>query len=147
MTTGHQVAFFLRELETGETCRKAAAAKGLGKLGGAEHAAVLVRAAADSDVVEAYGRLLSDPDHHVRINALEALYELDVPGDVSALVRLLGDPTQRISDLASTMVWGSLKDPDVKAELARTAQWGEHNCCSCLRDRVMSDCWIRPRAG
>lgn len=47
MTTDHQVAFFLRELETGDTWRRAAAAKGLGKLGGSEHAAVLMRAAAD----------------------------------------------------------------------------------------------------
>ncbi|MGW3288590.1 HEAT repeat domain-containing protein [Streptomyces sp. NPDC001002] len=183
MTTGHQVAFFLRELETGDTCRKAAAAKGLGKLGGAEHAAVLVRAAADSapevragaavglgrlgvpeagaevlpalmgdedpwvrrkaslasiwlelcgsGVVEAYGRLLSDPDHHLRINALEALYELDVPGDVPALVRLLGDPDHRIWGRARAMVWGFMEDPDVEAELIRAAQWGEDAVRAC----------------
>jgi HEAT repeat protein len=177
MATEHQVAFFLRELETGDTWRRAAAAKGLGKLGGTEHAAVLVRAAADPapevregaavglgrlglpeagaevlpalmgdddpwvrrraslasirlglsdrEVVDAYARLLGDPDHHLRINALEALRELGVPGDVPALVRLMGDPAHRLSGPAWAMVWDFHKDPDVEAELVRTAQWGE----------------------
>ncbi|MEU6002031.1 HEAT repeat domain-containing protein [Streptomyces sp. NPDC047197] len=177
MTTEHQIAFFLRELETGDTWRRAAAAKGLGKLGDTEHAAVLVRAAADPapevregaavglgrlgvvaagaktlpalmddddpwvrrkaslaslrlglrdrEVVDAYGRLLSDPDHHLRINALEGLRELGVPGDVPALVRLLGDPAHGIWGLAWHIVHEREKDPDVEAELVRTAQWGE----------------------
>ncbi|WP_105972376.1 HEAT repeat domain-containing protein [Streptomyces geranii] len=177
MTTEHQVAFFLRELETGDTWRRAAAAKGLGRLGGTEHAAVLVRAAADPapevregaavglgrlgvpeagaevlpalmddddpwvrrraslastrlglsdrEVVDAYGRLLGDPDHHLRINALEALRELGVPGDVPALVRLMGDPVHRLSGLAWAMVRDFRKDPNVEAEVVRTAQWGE----------------------
>ncbi|MFD9326197.1 HEAT repeat domain-containing protein [Streptomyces sp. NPDC060065] len=176
MTTEHQVAFFLRELETGDTWRRAAAAKGLGKLGDTEHAAVLVRAAADPapevregaavglgrlgvpeagaevlpalmddddpwvrrkaslasirlglrdrEVVDAYGRLLGDPDHHLRINALEALRELGVPGDVPALVRLLGDPAYGVWGRARAMVYDFQKDPDVEAELVRTAQWG-----------------------
>lgn len=177
MTREHQVAFFLRELETGDTWRRAAAAKGLGKLGEAEHAAVLVRAAADPapevregaavglgrlgvsaagaqtlpalmgdddpwvrrqaslasirlglrdrEVVEAYARLLGDPDHHLRINALEALRELGVPGDVPALVRLMGDPAHGVWGLARAMVFMFEKDPDVEAEVVRTAQWGE----------------------
>ncbi|ANS62386.1 hypothetical protein SLINC_0162 [Streptomyces lincolnensis] len=177
MTTEHQVAFFLRELETGDTWRRAAAAKGLGKLGGAEHAAALVRAAADPapevregaavglgrlgvpeagaevlpalmddddpwvrrraslasirlglsdrEVVDAYGRLLGDPDYHLRINALEALQELGVPGDVPALVRLLGDPAHGIGGRAWAMVRVFREDRDVEAELVRTAQWGE----------------------
>ncbi|MEV7342247.1 HEAT repeat domain-containing protein [Streptomyces sp. NPDC093544] len=176
MTAEHQVAFFLRELETGDTWRRAAAAKGLGKLGDTEHAAVLVRAATDPapevregaavglgrlgvpeagaeilpalmddddpwvrrqaslasirlglrdrEVVEAYGRLLGDPDYHLRINALEALRELGVPGDVPALVRLLGDPAYGIWGRARAMVFEFEKDPDVEAELVRTAQWG-----------------------
>ncbi|MGQ4388815.1 HEAT repeat domain-containing protein [Streptomyces sp. SAS_270] len=176
MTTEHQVAFFLRELETGDTWRRAAAAKGLGKLGDTEHAAVLVRAAADPapevregaavglgrlgvlaagaqtlpalmddddpwvrrqaslasirlglrdrEVVDAYGRLLGDPDYHLRINALEALRELGVPGDVPALVRLLGDPACGVWGRARAMVFMFKKDPDVEAELVRTAQWG-----------------------
>ncbi|WLW58278.1 HEAT repeat domain-containing protein [Streptomyces sp. YU58] len=66
MTTEHQVAFFLRELETGDTWRRAAAAKGLGKLGAAEHAAVLVRAAAD-------------PAPEVREGAAVGLGRLGVP--------------------------------------------------------------------
>ncbi|GAA1933593.1 hypothetical protein GCM10009837_69280 [Streptomyces durmitorensis] len=176
MTTEHQVSFFLRELETGDTWRRAAAAKGLGRLGGTEHAAVLVRAAADPapevregaavglgrlgvpeagakalpalmddddpwvrrraslasirlelrdrEVVDAYGRLLGDPDHHLRINALEALRELGVPGDVPALIRLLGDPAHGVWGRARAMVFMFEKDPDVEAELVRTAQWG-----------------------
>ncbi|MET7703137.1 HEAT repeat domain-containing protein [Streptomyces sp. NPDC005485] len=176
MTTEHQVAFFLRELETGDTWRRAAAAKGLGKLGDTEHAAVLVRAAGDPapevregaavglgrlgvsaagaqtlpalmddddpwvrrqaslasirlglrdrEVVDAYGRLLGDPDYHLRINALEALRELGVPGDVPALVRLLGDPAYGVWGRARAMVFMFKKDPDVEAELVRTAQWG-----------------------
>ncbi|MFF1714268.1 HEAT repeat domain-containing protein [Streptomyces sp. NPDC058268] len=177
MTTEHQIAFFLRELETGDTWRRAAAAKGLGKLGGTEHAAVLLRAAADPapevrqgaavglgrlgvssagaaqtlcalmddvdpwvrrraslasnrlglrdrEVVDAYGRLLSDPDHHLRINALEALLELGVPGDVPALVRLMGDPAHGIWGRARSLVFMFEKDPAVEAELVRTAQWG-----------------------
>ncbi|HET6857753.1 MAG TPA: HEAT repeat domain-containing protein [Streptomyces sp.] len=177
MTAEHQVAFFLRELETGDTWRRAAAAKGLGKLGGAEHAEVLVRAAADSapevregaavglgrlgvpaagakalpalmddddpwvrrkaslasirlelrdrEVVDAYGRLLSDPDYHLRINALEALGELGVLGDVPALLRLLGDPAHAIWGRAWNMIYAFKQDPEVDAELVRTARWGE----------------------
>ncbi|MDH6553803.1 HEAT repeat protein [Streptomyces sp. SAI-208] len=176
MTAEHQVAFFLRELETGDTWGRAAAAKGLGRLGTTEHATVLVRAAADPApevregaavglgrlgvsagmaetlctlmddddpwvrrqaslasrrlglrdraVVEAYGRLLGDPDHHLRINALDALRELGVPGDVPALVRLMGDPLDAVWGRAQTMVCELLKDPDVEAEVVRTARWG-----------------------
>ncbi|MEU5323701.1 HEAT repeat domain-containing protein [Streptomyces sp. NPDC021056] len=47
MTREHQGAFFLRELETGDTWRRAAAARGLGRLGDTVHAVVLVRAAGD----------------------------------------------------------------------------------------------------
>ncbi|NNN30638.1 hypothetical protein HLK59_09720 [Streptomyces sp. S3(2020)] len=177
MTTDHQIAFFLRELETGDTWRRAAAAKGLGKLGDGEHAAVLVRAAGDRapevregaavglgrlgvsaagakalpalmddddpwvrrqaslasarlglrdrEIVDAYGRLLGDPDHRLRINALDALRELGVPGDVPALVRLLGDPAYGVWGRARAMVFLFEKDPRVEAELVRTAQWGE----------------------
>lgn len=176
MTTDHQIAFFLKELETDDSWRRAAAAKGLGKLGDPEHAAVLQRAAADPapevragaavglgrlgdweagaqtlcalmddiepwvrrqaslasvrlglrghEVVEAYGRLLGDPDHHLRINALEALRELGVPGDIPALVRLLGDPAHAVWGRALAMIFMFEKDPDAEAELVRTAQVG-----------------------
>jgi len=176
MTTDHQVAFFLAELERGDTWRRAAAAKGLGKLGGSEHAAVLMRAAADPapevregaamglgrlgvraagakvlpalmddddpwvrrraslaslrlglrdrEVVDAYGRLLGDPDHHLRINALDGLRELGVPGDVPALLRLMGDPHDGVWGRARTLVFLFKEDPEVEAELVRTARWG-----------------------
>ncbi|MYT10649.1 MULTISPECIES: HEAT repeat domain-containing protein [Streptomyces] len=177
MTTEHQVAFFLRELETGDTWRRAAAAKGLGKTGAAEHAVVLVRAATDPapevregaavglgrlgvsaglaetlstlmddddpwvrrkaslasirlglrdrEVVNAYGRLLGDPDYHLRINALEALRELGVPGDGPALVRLMGDPIPGVRDRAHAMVLEFREAPDIEAEVVRTALCGE----------------------
>ncbi|MDH6521512.1 HEAT repeat protein [Streptomyces sp. SAI-135] len=176
MTAEHQVAFFLRELETGDTWGRAAAAKGLGRLRTTEHATVLVRAAADPapevregaavglgrlgvsagmaetlctlmddddpwvrrqaslasrrlglrdrEVVDAYARLLGDPDHHLRINALDALRELGVPGDVPALVRLLGDPLDAIWGRARAMIFEFGKNPDIEAEVVRTAQWG-----------------------
>ncbi|WP_053846586.1 HEAT repeat domain-containing protein [Streptomyces sp. NRRL B-24085] len=188
MTAEHQIAFFLRELETGDTWRRAAAAKGLGALGTAEHAAVLVRAAADPSpevregaavglgrlgvaagmaetlctlmddddprvrrqaslasrrlglrdrqVVDAYGRLLGDPDHHLRINALDALQELGVPGDVPALVRLLGDPLDAIWGRARAMVFEFRENPDVEAEVVRTAQWGADSA------RVLALCML-----
>ncbi|MFF7936687.1 HEAT repeat domain-containing protein [Streptomyces sp. NPDC007940] len=179
MTAEHQIAFFLRELETGDTWRRAAAAKGLGKLGAAEHAAVLVRAAADPapevregaavglgrlgvsttmaetlsalmddddpwvrrkaslaslrlglrdlEIVHAYGRLLGDPDYHLRINALDALRELGVPGDGPALVRLMGDPVPGVQGRAHAMVLEFRQAPDIEAEVVRTAQWGEED--------------------
>ncbi|MEU6676642.1 HEAT repeat domain-containing protein [Streptomyces sp. NPDC046925] len=116
MTTDHQIAFFLRELETGDTWRRAAAAKGLGKLGGTEHAAVLLRAAADSApevregaavglgrlgvppagaaVVQALCALMDDVDPWVRRQASLASVRLGLRDRevVDGYARLLGDP-------------------------------------------------------
>ncbi|MFJ5265133.1 HEAT repeat domain-containing protein [Streptomyces sp. NPDC088387] len=178
MTTEDQVAFFLKELDTGDTGRRAAAAKGLGTLGSAEHSEALVRAAADpapevregaakglgrlwipvseageqallalmndddprvrrqasvaslrlelrgDEVADAYGRLLGDPDHHIRINALEGLRTLGSPGDAAALVRLLGDPVYQIVGLARTLIDEVPDNPDIKAEAVRAAEFG-----------------------
>jgi hypothetical protein len=41
MGVEHQIAFFLRELSAPDPARRAAAAKGLGRTGRAEHAHVL----------------------------------------------------------------------------------------------------------
>ncbi|WP_327344591.1 hypothetical protein [Streptomyces europaeiscabiei] len=53
--SAHQIAFFLRELESEEPGRRAAAVKGLGRLGrGDEHGEVVARVARDAEA--AYGR-------------------------------------------------------------------------------------------
>ncbi|MFJ4688998.1 HEAT repeat domain-containing protein [Streptomyces sp. NPDC088789] len=173
MEREHQIAFFLRELETGDTWRRAAAAKGLGRVGRAEHAPALIRSAADPSpevrdgaatglgrlgvraaghavlpglmadddpwvrrraslaavrlglrgpaVVAAFGRLLRDPDHPPRINALDALRSLGAVGDAPALVGLLGDPVPGVRGRAWALVHDARKDPAVPAALVRAA--------------------------
>ncbi|MFJ8595244.1 HEAT repeat domain-containing protein [Streptomyces sp. NPDC093598] len=177
MGSDHQIAFFLRESAQPEPERRAAALKGLGRIGRAEHARVLVDAAddpaasvraaaaaalgrlgipeagtevlpllmgdADPDVrrrasvaavrlrldglavTRAFARLLSDPDHHVRINALDGLAALGVPGDVTALAALLGDPDHAVWGRARTLLYTCRQDPAVRAELLRTAREGK----------------------
>ncbi|CAL9657324.1 HEAT repeat domain-containing protein [Streptomyces sp. Tu 3180] len=80
MTAEHQTAHFLRELQSPEPDRRAAAAKGLGSTGRPEHAAALVRAA-------------DDPDARVRAAAARGLGRLgDRQAAARVLVRLMGDP-------------------------------------------------------
>ncbi|MFI8891370.1 HEAT repeat domain-containing protein [Streptomyces paradoxus] len=176
MGEDHQIAFFLRESAQSDPARRAAALKGLGRIGRAEHARVLaeaagdpapaVRAAAalglgrlgvpeagedvlplllrDTDpdvrrrasvaavrlglggpaVTGAFARLLSDPDHHVRINALDGLSAWGVPGDVTALAALLGDPDSAVWGRARTLLYRCREDPAVRAEVLRTARQG-----------------------
>lgn len=176
MGSDQQIAFFLRELKDGDTWRRAAAAKGLGRLGRDEHAWVLVGSAddrapevreavalglgrlgaaeagrtvlpalmGDEDpwvrrrasraairvgldnpaAVEAYSRLLRDPDHHLRINALDALGALGVPGRVPWLVALLGDPEPAVWGRARVLLYRFRHDPAVNAEVVRTAELG-----------------------
>ncbi|MFG1664203.1 HEAT repeat domain-containing protein [Streptomyces sp. Y7] len=176
MGSERQIAFFLRELEDGDTWRRAAAAKGLGRIGREEHAWVLAGSADDRaaevreavaaglgrlgvagaghavlpglmgdedpwvrrrasrtairlgldgpTVVAAFSRLLRDPDHHLRINALDGLRALGVPGDVRALMELLGDPEGAVWGRARSLVYALRDDPDVGAELVRTAEQG-----------------------
>lgn len=176
MGSEQQIAFFLRELKDGDTCRRAAAAKGLGRAGRDEHAWVIVRSAddrapevreavaaglgrlgvaaagrtvlpglmADDDpwvrrrasraairlgldgpaVVDAFARLLRDPDHHLRINALDGLGALGVPGHAPGLVALLGDREPAVWGRARVLVHRYREDPDVHAEVVRTAQQG-----------------------
>ncbi|MFD9937663.1 HEAT repeat domain-containing protein [Streptomyces massasporeus] len=176
MGADHQIAFLLRESARPEPERRAAALKGLGRIGRGEHAGVLVDAAGDPDprvraaaalamgrlgvpeagrdvlpplmgdadpdvrrrasvaavrlglegpaVTGAFARLLSDPDHHLRINALDGLAALGVPGDVTALVALLGDPDFAVWGRARTLVYTCREDSSVRAELIRTARQG-----------------------
>lgn len=181
MGTEQQIAYFLGELASAgphaDPARRAAAAKGLGRIGRPEHAGTLaeaaddpvpeVRAAAarglgllgvpeaagtvlpalmrDTDswvrrraslaairleltgraVTTAFVDLLHDPDHHLRINALDGLYALGVPGDVAALVRLLGDPEGAVWGRARRVLYLLRDDPAVRAEVLRTAREGE----------------------
>ncbi|MFC8144003.1 HEAT repeat domain-containing protein [Streptomyces paradoxus] len=176
MREDHQIAFFLRESAQPEPERRAAALKGLGRIGRAEHARVLAEAAddpaptvrgaaalglgrlgvpeageevlpllmGDTDpdvrrrasvaatrlglsgpaVTRAFARLLSDPDHHVRINALDGLSAWGVPGDVTALAALLGDPDPAVWGRARTLLYRCGEDPAVRAEVMRTARQG-----------------------
>ncbi|MER5835674.1 HEAT repeat domain-containing protein [Streptomyces sp. NPDC002130] len=176
MGADHQIAFLLRESAQRDPERRAAALKGLGRIGRAGHARVLVEAAdapepsvraaaalalgrlgvpeageevlpllmgdPDPDVrrrasvaatrlgldgpaaVRAFARLLADPDHHVRINALDGLAALGAPGDVTALAALLGDPDSAVWGRARTLLDRCGEDPAVRAELTRTARRG-----------------------
>ncbi|MET8825687.1 HEAT repeat domain-containing protein [Streptomyces sp. NPDC004610] len=47
-------------------------------------------------VRDAFTALLQDPDHHLRINALDGLRAFGVPGDAAGVVRLLGDPVPEV---------------------------------------------------
>jgi HEAT repeat protein len=176
MGEDHQIAFLLRESAHSDPERRAAALKGLGRIGRAEHARVLGEAADDPDpavraaaalglgrlgvpeagekalpllmgdadpgvrrrasvaatrlglggpaITRAFARLLSDPDHHVRINALDGLSALAVPGDVTALAALLGDPDPAVWGRARTLLYRCGEDPAVRAEVMRTARRG-----------------------
>ncbi len=176
MGSEQQIAFFLRELKAGDTWRRAAAAKGLGRVGRDEHAWVLVASAddrapevreavaaglgrlgvaeagrrvlpelmGDEDpwvrrraaraairlgldgpaIVDAYSRLLRDPDRHLRINALDGLGALGLPGHVPALVALLGDPDSAVRGRARVLLHRLRDAPGVGAEVVRTAQQG-----------------------
>ncbi|MGA5205647.1 HEAT repeat domain-containing protein [Streptomyces variegatus] len=55
--------------------------------------------------------MLSDPDHHVRINALDGLAALGVPGDATALAALLGDPHYAVWGRARTLLYTCGEDP------------------------------------
>ncbi|MFF5370241.1 HEAT repeat domain-containing protein [Streptomyces sp. NPDC013187] len=74
--------------------------------------------------VQAFARLLADPDHHVRINALDGLAALGAPGDVTALAALLGDLDSAVWGRARTLLYRCGEDPSVRAELMRTARQG-----------------------
>ncbi|CAL9343079.1 HEAT repeat domain-containing protein [Streptomyces sp. enrichment culture] len=75
-------------------------------------------------VVEAFAGLLSDPDRHVRIVALEALAALGVPGDATALTALLGDPDPSVWGRARTLLYACKDDEAVRTEVIRTAREG-----------------------
>ncbi|MGI5170854.1 HEAT repeat domain-containing protein [Spirillospora sp. CA-253888] len=113
MTASHQVTFFLREIGSTDPARRAAAAKGLGRVPGhADRLAALagdpdpqVRAAAaaglgrqgDAAPVEPLLMLCSDPDAEVRRRAVNALDRIGATGPAvtEAFVRRLGDTALR----------------------------------------------------
>ncbi|MCZ4512718.1 HEAT repeat domain-containing protein [Streptomyces sp. ActVer] len=76
-------------------------------------------------IVRAFTKLLDDPEHHVRINALVGLTALGVPGDVPALVSLLGDPDGAVWGRARSLIYELRDDPAVRAEVIRTARHGD----------------------
>jgi HEAT repeat protein len=76
-------------------------------------------------IVRAFTKLLDDPEYHVRINALVGLTALGVPGDVAALVSLLGDPDGAVWGRARSLIYDLRDDPAVKAEVIRTARHGD----------------------
>ncbi|MGW6010108.1 HEAT repeat domain-containing protein [Streptomyces sp. NPDC055210] len=217
MGTEQQIAYFLRELRDANphsdshtnphtdphtnSERRAAAAKGLGRIGRPEHAGALaeaaddpvsaVRAAAalalgrlarlgrrsvpaagstvlpglmhDTDpwvrrrasvaairlkltgptVTEAFVDLLDDPDHHLRINALDGLDALGVTGDVAALARLLGDPEGAVWGRAWKLLYRFRDDPAVRAEVIRTAREGEGAARAQVLEMLPRDCTER----
>ncbi|MER7406122.1 HEAT repeat domain-containing protein [Streptomyces sp. NPDC000070] len=75
-------------------------------------------------VTQAFARLLSDPDRHLRINALDGLGALGQAGDVTALAGLLGDPDRTVWGRALSLVQRFRDDPAVRAEVIRTARQG-----------------------
>ncbi|MYS91029.1 MULTISPECIES: HEAT repeat domain-containing protein [Streptomyces] len=75
-------------------------------------------------VTEASARPLSDPDRHLRINALDGLAALGVPGDVTALAALLGDPDSTVWGRARSPVNRLRDDTAVRAEVISTARQG-----------------------
>lgn len=85
----HQVAFFLRELSAEEPGRRAAAVKGLGRLGRwADHGEVVVRAARDAEA-------------DVRAGAADALGRLGDAGAGAVVVELMGDADPHVRRRAS----------------------------------------------
>lgn len=85
----HQVAFFLRELSAEEPGRRAAAVKGLGRLGRwAEHGDVVIRAARDAEA-------------EVRAGAADALGRLGDAGAGAVVVELMGDADPHVRRRAS----------------------------------------------
>ncbi|MFD3440290.1 HEAT repeat domain-containing protein [Streptomyces sp. NPDC058685] len=116
MGADHQIAFFLGELAAPEPWRRAAAAKGLGRIGRPEHVPALVRAGHDTEPVvraaaaHSLGRLgapgadetlialMRDVDARVRRRASVAarLLELTGPAVIDAFGRLLRDPDRHV---------------------------------------------------
>lgn len=93
----HQIAFFSRELTSAEPGRRAAAVKGLGRLGQRlgerfgrrdEHTEAVVRAARDTEAV-------------VRAGAADALGRLGGDGSDTVMVELMGDPDPSVRRRAS----------------------------------------------
>ncbi|MFE6130151.1 HEAT repeat domain-containing protein [Streptomyces sp. NPDC056437] len=116
MGADHQIAFFLRELAAPEPWRRAAAAKGLGRIGRTEEVMALIHAGRDTDPAvraaaalglgrlgapgadEVLIALMRDADAQVRRRASVAarLLELTGPAVTDAFGRLLRDPDRYV---------------------------------------------------
>ncbi|MFE8991450.1 HEAT repeat domain-containing protein [Streptomyces collinus] len=117
MGEDHQIAFLLREWAQPDPERRAAALKGLGRIGRAEHARVLAEAADDPDPAvraaaalglgrlgvpeageEALPALMGDADPDVRRRASAAAARLGLggPAITRAFARLLSDPDHHV---------------------------------------------------
>ncbi|MDQ1034166.1 HEAT repeat protein [Streptomyces sp. V3I8] len=117
MGAEQQIAYFLRELAGADPGRRAAAAKGLGRTGGPEHAGVLVGATGDpvpgvrAGAARGLGRLgvpqagatvlprlMRDTDADVRRRASLAAIRLGLAGRevTEAFASLLGDPDHHV---------------------------------------------------
>ncbi|GGX29052.1 HEAT repeat domain-containing protein [Streptomyces lomondensis] len=133
MGADHQIAFFLRESAAPDPARRAAALKGLGRTGRAEHAPVLAAAADDpapsvrAAAALGLGRLgdpeaggevlpllMSDEDPGVRSRAAVAATRLGLrgPAVTRAFARLLSDPDRpvRINALEGLAALGAPGD-------------------------------------
>ncbi|MDN3353691.1 HEAT repeat domain-containing protein [Actinomadura sp. DC4] len=138
MGAEHQLAFFIRELAAPDAARRAAAAKGLGRVGRAEHAQTLVRAARDPEPVvraavalglgrlgvrgtgDALTGLMEDTDPGVRRRATVAVDRLALAGPdiVSALGRRLHDADRHVR-LNALVRLTALRTPGDIAALVR----------------------------
>ena len=148
--SAHQIAFFLRELESEEPGRRAAAVKGLGRLGrGDEHGEVVARVARDAEAAvragaaDALGRLagdaagpvvvalMGDADPSVRRRASLAAERLGLTGPAvaEAFRRLLEDTDWhlRLNGLLGLGARGETAEPAVLVRLLGDAGpyvWG-----------------------
>ncbi|MEU6038477.1 HEAT repeat domain-containing protein [Actinomadura sp. NPDC047616] len=131
MGTEHQIAFFVREISEADPPRRAAAVKGLGRIGRPEHTAVLIAAARDRDpgvraaAAIGLGRLLAPtrgaPAPRDGRRAVERpVHDL--------LVELLADPDARVRRRAASAADRlELTGPAVTAALGRLLRDEEYH--------------------